>query len=48
MKNVLQVIIMLYAVIFATNGCIFFAITDLDFVIGNFGKTVNLGIVKIA
>ena len=48
MKKNLQVIIMLYAVIYAINGCIFLAITYLDFVIGNFGKTVHLGIVKMA
>ena len=44
----LQVIIMLYAVIYAINGCISLAITYLDIVIGNFRKTVHLGIVKIA
>ena len=44
----LQVVIMLYAVIYAINGCIFLEITYLDIVIGNFRKTVYLGIVKIA
>ena len=39
---------MLYAVIDAVNGCIFFAIIYLDIIIGNFRKTVHLGIVKIA
>ena len=48
MKKKLQVIIMLYAVIYVINGCIFFAITYLDIAVGNFRKTVHLGIVKIA
>ena len=48
MKNFFQVIIMLYAVIYAINGCRFLAITYLDIAIGNFRKTVHLGIVKIA
>ena len=43
----LQVIIMLYAVIYAINGCIFLARTYLDIVTENFRKTVHLGIVKI-
>ena len=46
-KKLLQVIIMLYAVIYAINGCMFLAITYLDIVIGNFRKTLHLGIVII-
>ena len=38
---------MLYAVIYAVNGCIFLAITYLDNVIGNFRKTEHVGIVRI-
>ena len=44
----LQVIIMLYAVIYVINGCIFLAITYLDINIGNLRKTVHLGIIKIS
>ena len=44
----LQVIIILYAVIYAINGCIFLAMTYLDIVIGNVRKTVRLGNLKIA
>ena len=47
-KKFLQVIIMLNAVIYAINVCIFLAITHLDIVTGNFRKTVHFGIVKIA
>ena len=39
---------MLYAVIYAINGCIFVATTYLDIVTGNVRKTVHLGIVNIA
>ena len=39
---------MLYAAIYAINGCISLAMSYLDIVIGNFGKTVHLGVVKIA
>ena len=42
----LQVIIMLHAVIYTINGYIFFAITYLDIVTGNFWKIVHLGIVR--
>ena len=44
----LQVIMMLYALIYAINGSISLAITYLDIVTGNFRKTVHLGIAKIA
>ena len=44
----LQLLIMLYAVIYGINECIFLAITYLDIVIGNFRKAVHLGIVKIS
>ena len=40
--------LMLYSVINAINVCIFPAITYLDFVIGNFRKTVHLGIARFA
>ena len=45
-KKMLEILIMLYAVIYAINGFIFLAITYLDIVIGNFRKTEHLGIVK--
>ena len=38
---------MVYVVIYAVNGCIFLAIIYLDIVIGNFRKTVHLGVVRI-
>ena len=38
---------MLYVVIYAINGCTFLAIKYLDIVIGNFRKTVHLGIARI-
>ena len=46
-KELLQVIIMVYVVIYAVNGCIFLAIIYPDIVIGNFRKTVHLGVVRI-
>ena len=46
-EKLLQVVIILYDVMYAINGCILFAITYLDIVIGNFRKTLHLRIVRI-
>ena len=46
-KKLLQVIIMLYDVIYAINDCKCLAITYIDIVTGNLRKTVHLSAVRM-
>ena len=46
-KKLMQVIIMLYDVIYAINECKCLAITYIDIVTGNLRKTVHLSSVRM-